>query len=540
MTPELAGLFDQASGMAPAVPVEFLNRLRDAVQAELARKNENIARLTEANDRLTEANQLLTEQLKSRIASQFGPKSENKASSASADASQDKEDRSEDKKSSGRPQKAAPTKPARCYEGKKPNPFPTELERVIVDIRPPDQECLCGGKFGGCGKPKITEILCRRPAQYFVLQERYHNLKCAGCGSFKNAVSPKRMVEGSRYDVSVVIDLVVSKFIDGLPFYRQQQRLRRMGVEIHRSTMAAMIRKYCESLEILGEELKAFVLAGRTIDVDETRIPILKPGLGRTATFWAWSYLRDDRRWNPGAPAAIVFDLTPTRSGQYPEKFLSGVADVTLMVDGYTGYNRLADPKRLEGPLKLARCNAHARRPFFEAGQVSPSPEMEEAVDWFQEVYAIEADLFGLCPDARLAVRQEKLLPKFEKMKIWCAGMAGCLQRKSKAGRAVAYFLDHYDGLTAFLYDGELELDNNVSENAMRQIAIIRKAALFAGCEDGGKAWMLFHSLFHTCHLNGVNSEAWLRWALERIAAGFPRSRYAELLPWHFKDEDGE
>ena len=286
--------------------------------------------------------------------------------------------------------------------------------------------------------------------------------------------------------------------------------------------------------------MKAFVLAGRTIDIDETRIPVLKPGFGQTATFWAWSYLRDDRRWNPGAPAAIVFDLTPTRSGQHPQRFLAGTDVRAAMVDGYRAYDRLADPDRTEGPMTLARCNIHARRPFIEAEEVSPSAEMEAAIDWYQQVCAIETGLFGLCPEARLAVRQEKLLPMFEEMRAWCIDLSGRVQRKSKAGRAVKYFLDYYEGLTAFLYDGELELDNNISENAMRPIAILRKAALFAGSEAGGQAWMLFHSLFHTCHLNGVNPEAWLRWALERIAAGFPRARYAELLPWHFKHQKRE
>lgn len=347
------------------------------------------------------------------------------------------------------------------------------------------------------------------------------------------------MFPGSRYDESFAIDVIVSKFCDFLPFFRQARRMRRAGIDIDRATLSRLATAYAEPLYALQNKMLDFIKSGNSIDLDETRVPVLAPGNGQTATYWAWAYLCDDRRWDSEGPAAIVFDATPSRSGVYPEEMLQGFSG-KAMVDGFPGYNRLSDADRVGGPVDLVFCNAHARRKFKDADKVLECDFMKEALKRYQKIYRIERQLEGLPPAEPRRLREQKLRPLFEDFKAWAEDLSIKVQKTSMSGKAVRYFLKHYPGLTLFLEDGELEIDNNSVENAMRSIALLRKNAMFAGSELGAKVWMAYASIIRTCEMNNIDIVAYLTWFYEQVAKKLPLSRYDELLPWKFKKKDGD
>ena len=205
------------------------------------------------------------------------------------------------------------------------------------------------------------------------------------------------------------------------------------------------------------------------------------------------------------------------------------------MVDGFPGYNRLTDADRVGGPVDLVFCNAHARRKFKDADKVLKCDFMKEALKRYQKIYRIERKLEGLHPAERRRLREQKLRPLFEDFKAWAEDLSIKMQKTSMSGKAVRYFLKHHPGLTLFLEDGELEIDNNSVENAMRSIALLRKNSMFAGSELGAKVWMAFASIIRTCEMNNIDIVAYLTWFYEQVAKKLPLSRYEELLPWKFK-----
>lgn len=425
-------------------------------------------------------------------------------------------------------------KKPRGMRGKQRSPFPEHLtdkdENILMDLA--SKVCPCGDTLRSIGKPEIIKRLCVRKAAYFIRQEIYMKYKCKCCGQFQQAKTPRRLLENSRYDSTFWTDVIVSKFVDFLPLHRQEARLLRSGVTVKRSTMARGLKRITELLSPLNDELKKFTVSGETLDVDETRVPMLSPGKGKTHMGWAWAYCRDDRRWKPGSPASIMFDFQLSRGGYNADEYLRDFMG-TVMVDGFQGYGLLEAPDRNGGPITRAFCNAHARRYFVEAQKAAPSDTAQTIIGKYVEIYRRDKETYGLPPQVRRELRQQELRPLFDDLTKYLEEVSSSMDRGSKLYKAIAYFMRHRKGLTLFLDDGRLEIDNNMVENTIRSIALLRKNALFAGSEGGGRAWAFFASLVGTCKLNGVEPWAYFSWLFEKVEQGFPVARYSELLPWH-------
>jgi hypothetical protein len=336
---------------------------------------------------------------------------------------------------------------------------------------------------------------------------------------------------------ALLAHVLVAKYADFLPLYRQAQIFARQGIELDRSTLCDWVGRACWWLEPLWRLLHRHVMSStRIIFADDTRLPVLDPGRGRTKTGCLWGYAVDDRPWNGSTPPAVVYLYAEDRKGEHPAAHLAEFQGV-LQVDGYSGFKSLlAD--RPPDQIKLAFCWAHCRRRFYELHQATGSPLAEEALRRIGELYRIEAEIRGRPAEERRTVRQERSKPMVEALHAWLTVQLGRVSGRSTLAEAIRYALRHWQGLGLFLDDGRIELDTNVIERAIRPIALGRKNSLFAGSDGGARHWAIVASLVATAKLNGVEPQAWLTDVLERVVSGRTKAHeLARLLPWAWKAE---
>jgi hypothetical protein len=326
---------------------------------------------------------------------------------------------------------------------------------------------------------------------------------------------------------------VVSKYADHLPLYRQSQILARHGVRIERSTLAQWVGAAAAELQPLHDHLLQQLKASAKLFCDETRCPVLDPGRGKTKTGYLWAIARDDRPWGGTDPPAVVYAYAPGRGGQHAVKLLDGFVGV-LQVDGYAGYNALADPARPGGPVTLAYCWSHLRRKFYEVYVGGHSPIATQALARIKELYEIEDEIRGLPPELRRRARQDRSKPIVEALKPWFQQSLAAVPKGGKIGEALSYGLNHWDGLTRFLDDGRIEIDSNTVERSIRGLALNRKNALFAGHDLGAENWATVASLVETCKLNAVDPLAWMTDVLTKLVNLWPASRIDELMPYAY------
>ena len=319
----------------------------------------------------------------------------------------------------------------------------------------------------------------------------------------------------------------VAKFADHGPLYRQAQIYARQGVDLDRSTLADWVGRAAFLLRPVHERLLEDLKASRKLFADETTLPVLDPGRGRTKTGQLWAYARDDRPWGGRDPPAAVYVYATDRKGARPIEHLAGFKGV-LQVDGYGGYRPLAE----KGDVKLAFCWAHVRRPFYELAVAGPAPLASEMLERVKALYAIEADLRGRSAEARAAGRRVRSRPLLDTMEPWLAATLQTISKKGKLAEAIRYVQARWQGLTRFVDDGTIEIDSNIVERSIRPIILTRKNALFAGCDGGAEHWAVVASLIETCKLNAIDPEAYLAHTITRIVQGHPQSRIDELLPW--------
>jgi hypothetical protein len=276
------------------------------------------------------------------------------------------------------------------------------------------------------------------------------------------------------------------------------------------------------------------VLSSPKVFADDTTLPVLDPGNGRTKTGRLWCYAVDNRPWQgPGHPVA-AYVYSEDRKAEHPASHLKGFRGL-LQVDGYAGFGSLVKAAT-DGGLQLAFCWAHTRRKFYDIHVATKSPLAEQALRRIAELYAIEADIRGRTADERRAIRQERSRPLVEAMQAWLTETLNRISGRSALAQAIRYALNHWSGLVLFLDDGRLELDTNTVERAMRPVALGRKNALFAGADSGGKHWALIATLIQTAKLNELDPLAWLTDVLERIVSGqTKRNELPTLLPWNWK-----
>ncbi len=410
--------------------------------------------------------------------------------------------------------------------------LPEHLPRIEVIIEPEDRACpCCGGAMHVIGEDR-SQRLDVVPAQYRVIVTRRPKYACRACqGAVVQAPAPARLIEGGLPTEQLVAQIVVAKYADHCPLYRQAQILGRQGIDIDRATLAFLVGYAVAELKPLWRLLREELRRSAKLFVDETIAPVLDPGRGRTKKGYFWVIARDDRPWRDGAPPAVVYSYAPGRGGEHAAALLKGFTGV-LQTDGYAAYRSLADPKRAGGPATLAFCWAHWRRQFFDIAKSPPAPIAAAALKRFAELYEIEAEIRGNSAAERHTVRQEKAKPLVTALKTWLEKTLAQLAGGSSIAQAIRYGLSRWDGLVRFLDDGRIEIDSNTVERSMRPIALSRKNALFAGSDHGAENWAMLASLIETCKLHGVNPEAYFTDVLTKLVNNWPNRRLAELTPW--------
>ena len=401
-------------------------------------------------------------------------------------------------------------------------------EEVVVDLA--DKCCPCCNRLRVKLGEDVSERLDMIPARFKVIVTRRPKYACRECdGEVAQAPAPEHLIEGGIPTEALIAAVVIAKYADHLPLYRQAQIYGRQGVELDRSTLADWSGRAAFVLRPVYERLFDVLKGSDKLFADETRAPVLDPGQRKTKTGQLWAYARDDRPWGGPEPPGVAYVYEPDRKHERPAAHLAGFAGC-LQVDGYGAYKALAEGNA----VTLAFCWAHARRNFFDIQAANPAPIAVEALARIGGLYAIERDIRGLGAPARLAARQARAGPILEAMKPWLEAKLAAVSGKSKLAEAIRYTLSRWAGLTRYLDDGRIEIDNNVVERAMRPIALGRKNHLFAGSDEGGRYWAIHASLIETCKMNDVDPQAWLADVLDKIANRHPMSKIDELLPWAY------
>ena len=407
--------------------------------------------------------------------------------------------------------------------------LPEHLPREDVAIDIGERICpCCGGALHRIGET-VSEMLDFVPARLRVLRIRRSKYGCRACGTIHQAPAPDRPIAKGMASPGLLAHVLVSKYCDHSPLYRQTQILARHGVEIDRSTLANWVGGACWWLEPLQARLAAHVFGSGKIFADDTPIPVLDPGRGRTKTGRLWVYTRDDRPWRGPDPPAAVYFYSADRKAERPASHLEGFRGI-LQVDGYAGFERLT----AGGKIALAACWAHARRKFYDLHEATGSPIAAEALRRIGELYAIEKTINGRTAEERQAVRNDQSRPLIAAMKPWLETELGRIPGRGGLAEAIRYALSRWPALCCFLDDGRIDLDNNPVERAIRPVALGRKNHLFAGSDGGGARWATVCSLIATAKLNSVEPFTYLRDVLTCMTNGHPMSRIDELLPWNW------
>jgi len=417
-----------------------------------------------------------------------------------------------------------------AVEAKKParRPLPDHLPREDMIHAAPCACPSCGGALRRIGE-EITETLDYVPGRFKVIRHIREKLSCRACDTVVAAPAPDHAIARGRAGAGLLAHIVVSKYDDHLPLYRQAEIFAREGVELETSTLSGWVGATSAALAPLIDALAANVMASDTLHVDDTPVPVLAPGAGKTKTGRLWTYVRDERPFAGDRPPAALFFYSADRKGEHPRAHLKGFTGV-IHADGYAGFNELFAGNR----ITEAGCWAHVRRKFFDVHAAIGSPIAKEALDRIGQLYGIEETIKGLPPDHRHRERQERSKPIAEALAAWADETVRKLSRKSELAAAFRYMRARWAALVRCFADGRLAIDNNSAERALRGVAIGRKNWLFAGSDAGGRRAAAMYSLVESAKLNGINPQHYLADVLTRIA-DHPARRIAELLPWNWQ-----
>jgi transposase len=421
-------------------------------------------------------------------------------------------------------------------------PLPDHLPRESVDYAPAFAE----GHKGTCGCPScgsqmrpmgedVTEVLEYVPESWKVVRHVRPKFSCRVCETIVQAPATGLLARRLRHGPSLLAHVVVAKYANHLPLYRQSEMYGRSGIDIDRSSLTDDVGHVAKILSPLIDLLAKDVMASATLHGDDTPVKVLAPGAGKTKTGRLWAYVRDERGHGGARPPAAIYYYSPDRKGEHPVAHLNRFSG-HLHADGYAGFNALYAATSVAEPAKVAEvaCMAHVRRKFFDIHAATASPIAGEAIRQIASLYGVESEARGLPPDQRRAIRQAKSKPLMDTLHAWLEQQLARIPKGGDLAVAIRYALTRFVALSRYLDDGTLEIDNNIAERAIRGLAVGRKNWLFAGSDTGGQRAAAIYSLIETAKLNAINPEAWLADILPRID-DHPNKRLAELLPWNWK-----
>jgi transposase len=410
-------------------------------------------------------------------------------------------------------------------------PLPEHLPREDVPHTAPCACPSCGGALRRIGED-VSETLDYVPGRFKVIRHIREKLSCRACDTVVAAPAPDHAIARGRAGAGLLAHIVVSKYDDHLPLYRQAEIFAREGVSLETSTLSGWVGATTAALQPLIDVLAAEVMASDTLHVDDTPVPVLAPGTGKTKTGRLWTYVCDERSFAGKRPPAALFHYSPDRKGQHPRDHLREFRGV-IHADGYAGFNELFAGNR----IAEAACWAHVRRKFFDVHAATGSPIAKEALDRIGQLYRVEEAINGTTPEHRRRERQQQSRPVAEALRSWGEEILRKLSRKSELAAAFRYMRARWAALVRCFDDGRLALDNNPAERALRCVAIGRKNYLFAGSDAGGRRAAAMYSLIETAKLNRLNPQLYIADLLARIA-DHPARHIADLLPWNWKPTD--
>lgn len=413
--------------------------------------------------------------------------------------------------------------------------LPPSLPRETVEVPAPSTCHSCGGiEFRKIGED-ISEILEYIPASFKVICFVRPRCACINCDQITQGYPQSKPIDKGKAGAGLLAHILVQKYCNHLPMYRQSQIYAREGIDLSRSTLASWAGQCARLLEPLVAELRKSIFASSEIHGDDTPIKVLAPGLGKTKIGRIWSYVRDGRPHGDKAPPAVCYFFSPDRKGERPREHLKDFTG-TLHADAYSGYNQLyLSQEDKEAKIKEAACWAHARRKFYDVTITNDKASIAfDVLDQIGEIYKIEETIRGTAPDIRYQVRQKESKPLVEKLFSYLNKYYKQLPKKSSTAKAIAYALNQENALKNFLADGRIEVDNNAAERSLRSVAISRKNWLFAGSNAGGETAANIFSLIETAKLNDVNPWTYLRHVLS-VIQDYNSSKLEDLLPWNVK-----
>lgn len=447
-------------------------------------------------------------------------------------------------------QAVAKTTRVKGFERKRPRPrldFPANIPRERIVIEPPKQCACCGGSRLSKIDEVVTSTLEVIPRTWKVVETVREKFTCRDCEKITEPPAPFHVIPRGWAGPKLLSTIVYEKFGAHQPLNRQCERFALEGAPIPLSTAADAVGAVSLALRPIRDALEAHVMAAERLHADDTTVPVLAAGKTRIARCWA--YLCDDRPFGGERAPAAIFYYSRDRTAGHCEGHLAHFTGI-LQADAYSGYTKLYAAARNPGPILEAACWSHARRPFFVYADVQAharraatskkpepiSPVALEVVRQIDLLFAIERDINGLSPQARLAVRQQQSAPIAEALHAYLREKQMLFSTSHDLYKAIRYILKRWSSFTLFLRDGRVCLSNNAAERALRGIALGRRSWLFCGSDRGGERAAAMYSLIVTCRMNEVDPQAWLADVLERIA-GHPAHRIDELLPWNWKAE---
>jgi transposase len=326
----------------------------------------------------------------------------------------------------------------------------------------------------------VCETLEYVPARFKVIRTVRPKLSCACCSRIVQELAPNRPIDRGLAGPGLLAHVLVSKYADHLPLYRQSEIYARQGIELDRSTLADWVGGASRTLRPLVDALKRYVLSAEKLHGDDVPVPVLEPGNGKTKTGRLWTYVRDDRPAGSEAAPAVWFAYSPDRKGEHPARHLSSYKGI-LQADGYAGFNQLYE----KGEIVEAACWAHVRRKFHDLYQAHRSPIAKEALERIAQLYGIEKEIRGRSPAERRAIRSERSRPWLESMQAWLKATLAKLSQKSDVAAAILYALGRWSGLVLYCEDGRVEMDNNIVYAASGIGGVMPRSGL---CRVGAEA----------------------------------------------------